>query len=156
MLATASSGCRTGDLESRETRVGHRHRDVESVRLVGADHCRERVGEVLLGGGRGEEVDILGGAIEEAVGLHGVAAGEAEPEGAGFGQRKAGEAAVELVHGRDGASAQAAELRPGNRDSQRRRTLAGRNRSGHSARSRSALISGVMSCGRTASTRTRS
>lgn len=66
-LGRGASG-RVGDLESRETRVGHRHRDVESVRLVGADHGRERIGEVLLGGGRGEEVDILGGAIEEAVG----------------------------------------------------------------------------------------
>jgi hypothetical protein len=77
--------------------------------------------------------------------LHGVADGEAEPEEACLGQRKVGQAAVEQVRGRVVASVQSEDVRPGNRDSQRRRTLVGKQFGPQRTQS-PASTSAVISC----------
>ena len=87
-----------GHLQSGEAGVVDRDRDIEAVVPVSLDHGGDRGGEMRFGGRGGEQVDVFGRAVEEAVCLHGVAAREAEPVLADSRQRYSGQALVERIH----------------------------------------------------------
>jgi hypothetical protein len=128
--------------------------DVQLGRTIRRDRGTDRLWKRLLGRNGREQVNVLGGPLEQAVSLNGVAAGEREALTCERRQADLGKALMKEVHRL--RPAQAALVRPANRRSQARRTGAGRNRRPQYARRRSSLSRAVTEATSVASTRTRS